>query len=421
MRRVAEDRGISAIWVALVLLFLVGATALAVDGAGAFTVAQTDQNTADLACLAGVKELPSDSTSAIDTTVDYVGQNWPAMSGQTLTVTGTTADYFDGAGNAVFIDVAYAGDPSKEYVRVTEIKKTWFARLMGADTVTVVQEAWCRVEQEGIGGGGLPFGAQPGGFNGNLQKLNPCETGNCGPLVIDRDDVNGTSATLIKNIAFGPDRLLAAKWGTPDSSTYNCWDVNAGDTCHIVKTDTGVSASHLGEGMLQRLERLGSNPSCTTFFNSREFNCDSPSQILGTGLTPLFTAFPGGFWDVQLYGPYNAASTANHYYFNGVIQKCDSPRLGFMPIVSEDMNWKPGDPWPPFPNGKKNVKVVGFYWVIITDPNDPGDWKGAGVLKRSAADVIWFGPGTTCFDDTEFDPSNPTVSSELVLLVNDTN
>lgn len=412
------DRGVAAVWVAVTAMFLLATAALALDVSGAFNTARTDQTTADLACLAGVKELPNSPGAAIAVTVDYVEANWPEMGGQTLTMlSATSAEYSDGSGNTVFIDVADGGDSSKAHVEVTEIQETFFGKAIGVDEVAVSQEAWCRVEDLTVGGGGLPFGAQPGGFNGNLQTLNPCETGNCGPLVIDRDDVSGTSATLIRNIADGPDRILVPDLDTLENAS--CWDVGAGEECSVVTTDPGVSASHLGEGMLQRLERGGNaGPLCS--FGSRQFNCDTPEQILGSAPTELSSMGRPAGWNDDLHGDFDSVSLANHYYFSGQIARCDSPRLGFMPIVSEDLSWDLGDPIPPYPNGKKNVKVVGFYWVIITDPDEAGDWKGNGNLKQSSADIIWFAPGTKCADGTPFEPGNPALTGQSVALVDET-
>lgn len=92
-----------------------------------------------------------------------------------------------------------------------------------------------------------------------------------------------------------------------------------------------------------------------------------------------------------------------------------------MPIVSQDLEWKPGDPLPPFPNGKKDMKVVGFYWVIIRNPNVANDWKGNGTLKVSTIDIIWFGPKTTCENGDSIDFANPSTLFKDVLLVNETN
>jgi len=413
-----SDRGFSAVWVALVMLFLLGSAALAVDASGAFQTARTDQTTADLSCLAGAKELPQDPDAAIDVAAIYVELNWPQMAGATLTKTLPTATLDDGNGNVVEFDASYGGDDSKMWVGVTEQSETWFARAIGVDSVTVFQEAWCRVLETSVGGG-LPFGATPGGFNGDLQNLNPCETGNCGPLFIPRDDVSGGGPTLIKNIAEGPDRLLQASWGS-SAAAVSCSLVSAGQACHLVQTDTGVSAAHLGEGMLQRLEDTEPPANCTFIFKgSRRINCDLPAQVLGS--TPTALSSRPTAWDDRLHGDFDNIDTSNHYYFEGAIAKCDSPRLGFMPIVSQDLEWKPGDPLPPFPNGKKDMKVVGFYWVIIRNPNVANDWKGNGTLKVSTIDIIWFGPKTTCENGDSIDFANPSTLFKDVLLVNETN
>lgn len=419
------DDGFSAIWVAVVALFLVASAALAVDTSGAFGTAQTDQNTADLACLAGVVELPNNATAGIDVAVAYAVENWPAMSGHTTTVAGTTGTYGDGNGNEVSIDAAYGGDPSKMHVRVTEIQDTWFAKVIGAPNVTIVQEAWCRVNEQSSGTG-LPFGAPIGGFTGGIFGPNPCgsNSGNCGSLWIPRDDVAGTADTLINNIAKGPDRMLDDWLGNAAGSSH-CESVNTGDTCHRLDTDTGVSAAHLGEGFLQRLEN-DPGATCTTTVSGRTINCDSASQVLGSAPNSLLSAFPSqpSWWEPSVHGVYGAATTANHYYFDGIIAKCDSPRLARMPIITEDLNWDVGDPDTDWPNGKKEVKIVGFYWVILDNPDGSSDFTGSGSIKTADGIVMWWGPNTECQGSGSttypFDPDNP-ITRKDVFLVNDSN
>lgn len=436
------DRGISAIWVAVIFLFLAGAAALAVDASGGFNAARTDQNTADLACLAGVRELPESSDDAISTTVDYVVANWPEMASQTLNKTGTTATYSDGSGNEVYIDAGYGGDTSKEYVRVREVRPTFFAKLVGSDTIAVTQEAWCRVTALGAGGGSLPFAAFPGGFDGNLQDFNPCPGGNCGPIDIPRDTPNGGGPQFIENLATGSDRLLDA-WlgpiGSPPPGAVVCNTVTAGQTCHILTTNNGVSAGQLGEGAARRLQDYVGAPDTggpgDDFTSKGVFmNGDTPGGVLtgdNTNSLPLLTnVFPIGsppaWWDTpeeeSLYGPYDLTNTANHYYYNGDLAFCDHPRLGFIPIVTDDMDWNLGDGPASF-NGNTTVKVVGFLWVIIIDPNDPGDFYGNNNLKNASSIVVWFGPNADECGPTgserPFDPTTPGLYSKEVALVNE--
>jgi hypothetical protein len=425
MKRMKTDNGIAMVWLAVTILFITAAAAVAVDASSAFNTARTDQTTADLACLAGVRELP-DTNAAIGQTINYTVANWPALAGNTPTIVGTTATYADGAGNSIAIDAQFGGDPSKMHVEVTEQSDSFFGRVIGANTIPVSQEAFCRVTELKVGAG-LPFGALPAGFQGGLQAPNPCGTnsGNCGALSIPRDDVGGAGPTLIKNIAEGTDRDLTP-WLGPIAGAANCSAVSAGQECSIVSTDTGVSSAHLGEGMLQRLEN-DPGATCTTVVSGRTINCDTLEQVLGpdplTKLMDAFTTQPS-FWETSLNGTYDASNTTNHFYFDGVIAKCDSPRLGTIPIVSEDMSWDLGDPNPGWPNGQKDVKLVGRYWVILVDPKDSGDWHGNGNLKTASAAIIWWGPNVECAGPgsttTPFDP-NTGLSTKTVKLVNDTN
>lgn len=419
-RWLEDDAGFSAIWVAVVALFLVASAALAVDSSGAFGTAQTDQTTADLSCLAGVHELP-DTNGGINVAIAYAIENWPEVAGGTTSMSGSTATYDGGSGNEVYVDAAFNGDPSKMHVKVTEVQETWFGKAIGQQSITVVQQAWCRVNAQS-NGSGVPFGAPLGGFTGGIFGPNPCgsNSGNCGSLWIPRDDVSGTSATLINNIAQGPDRKLDDWLGHASGSSF-CANVSAGDTCHRLDTDTGVSASHLGEGFLQRFEN-DPGATCVTVASGRSINCDTPTQVLGSAPTGLMTQFASApsWWEPSLYGAYNAANTTNHFYFNGVIAKCDSPRLARMPIITDDLNWNIGDADTNWPNGKKEVKIVGFYWVLIDDPNDGSDFNGSGNLRRSDGIVMWWGPNTECQGSGgttyPFDPDNPITRKDVFLV-----
>src|SRR5690606_27647687 len=93
-----NDRGAAALIVAGSLIFLFGMAALAVDTSDFYQTARVGQTTADLACLAGVAELPDDS-GAIDMAAAYTKANWPEMSGAALTSTGSnSAALADGNG-----------------------------------------------------------------------------------------------------------------------------------------------------------------------------------------------------------------------------------------------------------------------------------------------------------------------------------
>ena len=303
-------------------------------------------------------------------------------------------------------------------VTVSEIGETQFGTVIGFDSVTVTQRAVCEGAVTVSGGGTLPFGAITGGWTGPLQISPPCgpTNGNCGALYIERDDSIGSAQTMINNIARGSDRLLQKHHGDetdPDigtpayfnstgaSQAVDCSTVTAGTACNIVSTDTGVSAAHLGEGFFDRLD-ADPGASCTFSYKGGTLNCDTPTDVLGASWTPLLTQFPSrpAFWVEAVYGTYDAVNTNRHYWYDGVVAKCDSPRRGGVPVVTSDLDWKIGSAHTGWPAGKKDMKVVGMLDVIVEQPYSSADFKGNKNLKTATASVIWYGPNATCVDGT---------------------
>lgn len=68
------------------------------------------------------------------------------------------------------------------------------------------------------------------------------------------------------------------------------------------------------------------------------------------------------------------------------------------------------------------MKFVGFYWLIIDNPDGPGDFTGSGNLKKADAIVIWWAPNVECQGSGSttypFDPDNP-VTRDDVFVVDD--
>ncbi len=394
-----NEAGMAAVWLALVLLFLVGAVALAADSSGFFRVARVDQTTADLACLAGAQSLP-DSTDALDHAVANAKTNFPRVAAATPVITANQAVLTVG-GNVVTINTNWGGDAEKMRVHVRSAEARTFSRIWGSADVPVTQEAICTATPGRIGGGTLPFAAGTLGYMGGLQNcadkvLNP---GNCGQILVPHDGISGNNNIIEENIAVGLDRLLEPWYGPPGSGYAACTSVGSGGTCHQVETDPGTGGK-IGLGFQRRLSNT-SGSTCTFSYNSRTLDCDTPLQILGAAPTPLMTAFPTkpAWWEVSLHGAYNAANTTNHYWYNQTVAKCDSPRIGAIPIATGNLNWNVGDVFSGW-NGRKDVKVVGTYEVIVVEPNDPGDWQGAAGnnLKNANGYVMWYGPNAVCSD-----------------------
>jgi hypothetical protein len=399
------DHGFSALWVAVVASFLVASAALAVDMSGAFNVAQTDQNTADLSCLAGVKELPAGPGDGINLAITYAIDNWPEIDGNSPTIAGTTGTYSDGSGNEVYVDAEYNGDPSTMYLRVTEVSKTYFSNAIGQDDIPVVQEASC-FHQQTKGVGILPIGALAGSWNGDLFDCAAKVTGNCGALSpaggganAYRDAVaNGIEGEFIKH--HGPQ-------ATPDPDTgYATIDCYA-DPCNVSRTEPGNMVGPWNQGLTLRFNDPGA--ACA---EAGWFNCESLGQVLGTTPTPLGSA-PAGTevalgWENSIYGTFAQATAstnpdAEHYFYNGDTMDCESPRLATIPIVASDRSWDIGDGPGNWPNGRKDMKFIGFYTIYIREPSSVSDLGGP-----IDANIIWFGSEAKCNDGSAFQPVGST-------------
>ena len=384
------------IWVAVVLLFLIASAALAIDVSGAYGAAQTDQNTADLSCLAGVKELPNE-TAAINTAAAYIDANWPEMTGATLTITGSAADYVGIGGNSVFIDADHGGGGDTMYVRTVEIKQNSFGNVVGQESTKVTQEAACSSQTVQIGTGMLPIGALSGLWNGDLFDCAAKVTGNCGALAPDgnganayRDAVaNGTVGNFIKHHG---DKT------TPDPGNgYIAIDCFA-NPCSISKTEPGNMVGPWNQGLTTRF----SNISGATCVDEGWFNCDTINDVFGAGLVDLSTISEPSWWEDSIYGDFDlakVATDAKHHYYNGSTLKCDSPRLATIPIVNKDVDWDIPDGSSNWPNGSKDMKIIGFYTIYIDEPILAADIGGA-----MTADVIWFGPLAKCLNGDAFQP-----------------
>ena len=414
MRRLSrEEAGFSAIWTAITLFFVVGVSALAVDVSGFYREATFEQSAADMTCLAGVRDLPQSTTNALNNAVAIAKQNWTEMAvlPAAIDVTAKTATLADGNGNSITIVAGYGGDPTKMAVTVSQAAPTQFGKVLGADSAQVTQQAYCKVQ--GLKLGDLPFGAVPGGaFDGDLQKPNPCDTGNCRPLEIPRNDGTGASYWFIRNTAIGGDAKLTPGLNPP----ITCAPFSG--PCNVVDQDQGVSAGQLSDGIAR-----GSNsasvdgrlqfPSTSTVFTSlggRVLDGDSPEEILdpdypsfsgktGSALSsvPQPPAFdPQVHADVTLGQTWADIDKTNHVYFNETVAKCESPRLGRIPIIAQ-VGWSPGDTVN-LPNGNSDpVEIIGFYLVLLDDPNGPSDFANpSDSLKTLSAKVLWLGPNASC-------------------------
>jgi Flp pilus assembly protein TadG len=418
MRRIhPAERGFSAIWTAITLFFIVGVAALAVDVSGFYREAIAEQSAADLTCLAGVRDLPQSPTDALDHAVAIARQNWSDMAAvpASIDMVGKTAILDDGDGNVVTIIAGYGGDNTKMSVTVSQRTPTQFGKVLGATNVQVTQEAYCKVH--GLHIGDLPFGAVPGGgFDGELQTGSLCSTGNCRPLELPREDGTGAGVWFIRNVAIGGQaQLLPVKAAVDPALLTTCAPFSG--PCTIINQDQGVSTGQLSDGIARgngaaAVDGRFENPTTGSVFSSlagRILDGDTPEEILdadyvlgspgtfsgitGAGLTSL--GQPPG-WDGEVHGSWLGIDPDRTYYYNGTVAKCDSPRLGRIPIIAQ-VDWGPGQPLN-LPGGNSDpVKAVGFYLVVLEDPNEPSDFLNpSDSLKNLSGKILWLGPDASC-------------------------
>lgn len=378
-----SDRGATMILVAASLVGLFGFAALAVDVSGFYQTARVSQTTADFACLAGVAEIDTGNDEAIEMAHAYAQANWSDASAMTLPNSGNPRTATDGDGNSITYEAGYGSNPDALYVSVNDRDPTTFGRVVGAETVDVFQEAACERDVEQGGPGGLPIAVLNGDFPGQLHL---CFQSQCGAL-----DVGSGASAFRDAVANGWDQPLVAHHGN-GSSAATCPSSGTSTTpCSLIDTQNGAHVGPLGQGLVDRFSEPTSPP-CP---GHPAYNCDSMATVFGPGLSTLqatFGATPPGFWESSLYGDYASNSSAQ-YYFNGDIAKCDSPRLAMVPIISFNTDWDIDGPHGSWVNGKKTVKVIGFYLVYISTQTTPAKYKNKDPI---VAHVVYPGPSATC-------------------------
>ncbi len=120
------------VWYALLIFVMLGVTAFAVDLGHAYLVAQQEQDAADAAALSAASYLPDNCTNA-----NTHAQNIAALNGFADGASNTTVTAVNGSPGGAGCD----GDPSLNtneiQVNVKRSVPTWFARVLGIDTITV--------------------------------------------------------------------------------------------------------------------------------------------------------------------------------------------------------------------------------------------------------------------------------------------
>ena len=418
-----RDDGAALIVVAISLLVIMGFLALALDGGRGLSERSDGQNAVDHAAISGA---------------------WAKCNGENPVTAAENFIVLNGyLASEIVVDANYGPD-SVEVVLRTSIEGE-ISPVIGVNNIDVAARAVASCVLNAGGGGDIPFGAPGGGdFTGIAQTLNPCGTGNCHALRIPRDDINGLNNQLIRNIALGSQPELVASWND-ETSTPVC---QAGDSqCTVLDAKQGVAAGPLSTGLIRgskaqvidgRLENLASalTPEGQVFQTpmNRDEDGDEYWHILDgisgqtgskviVGLDAIRAAVGNTIgwvskWQDEVHGDFDTVKDPQnrHIYYDGVVRKCDSPRIAEVPIVTNDLDWGPSDGPPPFlsPGNSGNVKVIGSYDLIIHQPIVAGDLAKSDTIKTINAWIVWYGPKATCANGST--PGKPTTDVFIVTL-----
>ena len=265
----SDETGIAAVWTAVILLFLIGVTALAVDTSEFFQQARSQQRAVDLACLAGAAELPGNPTLAVQKAADFVRPNQPGLNtitpGTPTTVVGNVSTWVTGDFILeVETPAQYNGAASASIMRVSlnQDAPTSFGKVLGADSTGIVQEAYCGAFTS-VSAGIFPVGVGAG-FPGGIIKFteNQCNdepstasgSGVCNYLEVPRVDGLGGGGTneLAFNMMVGADRAITCLGASePCIPTPVRCDSVAGDVpCNQVVSKSGNIAGSVYDGLI---------------------------------------------------------------------------------------------------------------------------------------------------------------------------
>ena len=263
LRRLRDDDGAVAISVAIAALVLFGVGALAVDIGNLYSVRRESQTSADLAALAGARELPGDKQAACKVAVAYLNDNKPGASGYGVNPGACSA------GGALTNIVNITGDGLQISVRTPDQQVDFgLAGVFGLSHGATAASATVELRSPGRL---LPFGltlCKTLGFvvlKSNSGSGSGCaspSTGDFGYLDIPR--ATFTNNRLEYNIDLGVDHsvLPLTSTGTATPGTKCTSIVGAksdevppkgnpveGATCASVQT--GLNASILGKSLIE--------------------------------------------------------------------------------------------------------------------------------------------------------------------------
>ncbi len=281
----AEDRGATAIFLAVVLLLLIGVAAIAVDLAQGWNERRQDQTAVDVAAVAGALSYDTNQTTIADQVMNTARLN--------LDTTYSDSDWENlwtacaGPPPAGFVPITHSSlgvlqcigiNPSFLWVRLpAQIVETSFGKAIGVDTLSTGAEATVTL-LGGSGSGALPFAIRGNAGSGEVcldtgpNPEEPCDGnesgsfGNIAPPLFGNENLgttpscgNQTSANnyVPESIAMGIDHILwsfsQANWiatgWSPNQNTGNNTVRNDPNTHLDECIDTGGAVAQPKDGI----------------------------------------------------------------------------------------------------------------------------------------------------------------------------
>ena len=301
-----SDDGVSAVIVAIVIVVMLGFSALVIDLGSLYRERRSLQTAADAAALAAVQELPDSTSAATAKAKSYASLNAPEATNVTVTFSSH-----------------FAHDDTVRVVLNQPKADVFFARIWGTTSAQVGAKAAARITspvayEEGV----VPIGVIPEGGH------------ECVPSAY----------------GYGWDQQVTIKEGGGSGSTGNYGWVDLG---------SGGGASKVGDYIANNLGSGSLNETVKTVTGNKTSAADAINAWIGS--------------DTHTFEQVCSAPDANGIvHINHV--PGDPPegchRLIIVPIiVNPNGNGSTRYDWP---NGKKDMQVIGFAQFFITSAGGTG-------------------------------------------------
>ncbi len=418
-RHLRSERGISAMLLAASMLLLIGSAAIAVDVSGFYEQASSQRRAADLACLAGVIEMPENSALAVETAAAFLAPNHRGLASITPAVTSSGSAPMAGlntyvVGNhAVEIEAPYAGSATKMRVSILQARGTDFAAVWGVNDVDILETAVCEVGSA-LAGGDMPFGLLSGfsggliNFGKNKCTLNGDTSSQCSGLAIPRhDDPVGsqfgvrTSNNFVANIVSGINWQIANSYSAatgwrldPAAAAVLCPPHSTNEPCNAVATVSGDDPGKVFKGLISG---YGQYSPKSEIGYLEPLHGDGRSLTFGadTGQPATFDGHDMG--DVLTCNGVSCPTALESYTWTGTeehsvvavdaVTDCNCRRLARVPIVKSfpDSSCTVSDPNDSTQVNKCSAEIIGWEWVWILRPY----FVGTDSLADDGADATY--------------------------------